>query len=113
MHYLERSKESYDIIVLDPPAYAKHLDARHHAVQGYKRLNAAAMAKIKKGGLLFTFSCSQVVDRRLFNATVVSAAIVAGRSARILYQLSQPPDHPISAFHPEGEYLKGAVIYIE
>jgi 23S rRNA (cytosine1962-C5)-methyltransferase len=112
-HYLERMKEVYDIVVLDPPAYAKHMDARHHAVQGYKRLNTEALRKIGPGGLLFTFSCSQVVDRRMFNSTVVSAAIVAGRNVRILRQLSQPPDHPINAFHPEGEYLKGLVVYVE
>lgn len=113
MHYLERMEESYDIIVLDPPAYAKHQDVRHNAIQGYKRLNAEAIRRIKKGGLIFTFSCSQVVDRRLFNSAVIAAAIQAGRGVRILHQLSQPLDHPVNAFHPEGEYLKGLVLYVD
>jgi 23S rRNA (cytosine1962-C5)-methyltransferase len=113
IHYLDHSEERYDIIILDPPAFAKHNDVRHHAVQGYKRLNAEAIKKINKGGFLFTFSCSQVVDRNLFNSTVISAAILTGRKVRIVHQLSQPADHPISAFHPEGQYLKGLVLYIE
>jgi 23S rRNA (cytosine1962-C5)-methyltransferase len=113
MHYLEHCNEQYDVIILDPPAYAKHHDVRHNAVQGYKRLNVEAIKKIKSGGFLFTFSCSQVVDRNLFNSTVISAAIVTGRRVRIVHQLSQPPDHPVNAFHPEGQYLKGLVLYIE
>jgi 23S rRNA (cytosine1962-C5)-methyltransferase len=113
LEYLKSSEEKYDIIILDPPAYAKHMDVRHNAVQGYKRLNAMALEKIAAGGLLFTFSCSQVVDRRMFESTVMAAAIQAGRVARVLYHLSQPPDHPVSAFHPEGEYLKGMVVYVE
>ena len=102
----------YDIIVLDPPAFAKHRKKRHAAVQGYKRLNANAIRQIKPGGIIFTFSCSQVVEKELFNHTVISAAIEAGREVRILEQLHQPADHPVSAFHPEGEYLKGLVIQV-
>jgi 23S rRNA (cytosine1962-C5)-methyltransferase len=111
--YLMNNDKKFDIIILDPPAYAKHINVRHNAVQGYKRLNAAAMEKINSGGLLFTFSCSQVVDRHLFNNTIISAAITVGRKIKILYQLSQPPDHPINIFHPEGEYLKGLVVFVE
>lgn len=112
MHYIKELPEAYDIIILDPPAFAKHRDKRHQAVQGYKRLNAHAIRQIKPGGLLFTFSCSQVVDKTLFNHTIISAAIEAGREVRILEQLHQPADHPINAFHPEGEYLKGLVLEI-
>lgn len=110
--YMKEVASDYDIIVLDPPAFAKHKSARHQAVQGYKRINARAMESIKSGGLLFTFSCSQAVDKKLFNHTVISAAISVGREARILHQLHQPADHPVSAFHPEGEYLKGLVLEI-
>lgn len=110
--YLKDLETEYDIIVLDPPAFAKHKNKRHQAVQGYKRLNANAIRQIKPGGILFTFSCSQVVDKELFNHTVISAAIEAQREVRILEQLHQPADHPISAFHPEGEYLKGLVLQI-
>lgn len=113
MDYMKNLKEDYDIIVLDPPAFAKHRDKRHQAIQGYKRLNAHAIRQIKKGGLIFTFSCSQVVDTQLFKNTVIAAAIEAGRSCRILEQLHQPADHPILAFHPEGAYLKGLVIQID
>ena len=102
----------FDTIVLDPPAFAKHMSARHQAVQGYKRINALAMEKLPPGGLLFTFSCSQVVDKNLFYHTVISAAILVGRKVRILYQLHQPADHPVSAYHPEGEYLKGLVLEV-
>jgi 23S rRNA (cytosine1962-C5)-methyltransferase len=105
-------KEAYDIIVLDPPAYAKHLSARHKAVQGYRRLNEAAFRKASSGTLLFTFSCSQAVDKALFSSTVFSAALDAGKNIRVLYQLHQPPDHPFSIFHPEGEYLKGLVVQV-
>lgn len=111
--FIERSKEEYDIIILDPPAFAKHNAARHNAIQGYKRLNADALRLIKSGGMLFTFSCSQVIDRNLFNSTVISAAILTGRSVRIMHQLSQPADHPVNAYHPEGQYLKGLVLYVE
>ena len=112
MHYIKQIETTYDIIVLDPPAFAKHRDARHKAVQGYKRLNAHAMRYIKSGGILFTFSCSQVVDKELFYNTIVAAAIESGRQVRILEQLHQPADHPIHAFHPEGEYLKGLVLEV-
>jgi len=113
LDFIRDSEEKYDVIILDPPAYAKHKDVKHNAIQGYKRLNYEAIKKINSGGILFTFSCSQVVEPQLFKSTVISAAINAGRNTRILHQLSQPPDHPINAFHPEGEYLKGLVLYIE
>lgn len=110
--FLKDKAGKYDVIILDPPAFAKHKDARHQAMKGYQRLNAAALRVIRSGGILFTFSCSQVVDRQLFHDTVVSAAIQAGREAKVIHQLSQPPDHPVSMYHPEGEYLKGLVIYV-
>lgn len=110
--FLNDLPTEYDIIVLDPPAFAKHRKKRHSAVQGYKRLNANAIRQIKPGGIIFTFSCSQVVEKELFNHTVISAVIEAGREVRILEQLHQPADHPVSAFHPEGEYLKGLVIQV-
>ncbi len=113
MEYMKDLGTSYDIIVLDPPAFAKHRDKRHKAIQGYKRLNAHAIRQIKPGGIIFTFSCSQVVDKELFTNTVIAAAIEANRNVRILEQLHQPADHPISAVHPEGEYLKGLVIYVD
>lgn len=113
MEYMKELPESYDIIVLDPPAFAKHRDKRHKAIQGYKRLNAHAIRQIKPGGIIFTFSCSQVVDKHLFTNTVIAAAIESGRNVRILEQLHQPADHPISAVHPEGEYLKGLVVYVD
>ena len=111
--FLDSKKDAYDIIILDPPAFAKHNDVRHKAVQGYKRLNFEAFKQIKPGGILFTFSCSQVVDKYLFNSTIMAAAIQAGRSVRILYQLHQPADHAINIFHPENEYLKGLVLFVE
>jgi 23S rRNA (cytosine1962-C5)-methyltransferase len=111
--FLKDKHQHYDVIVLDPPAFAKHRDARHQAVKGYQRLNTEAMQKIKPGGVIFTFSCSQVVDRQLFYDTIVSAAIQAGRQIKVLHHLSQPADHPVSIFHPEGEYLKGLVLYVE
>jgi 23S rRNA (cytosine1962-C5)-methyltransferase len=110
--FLERSEQQYDVMVLDPPAFAKHRGARHQAVRGYQRLNAIAMRTIRPGGIIFTFSCSQVVDRQLFYDTIVSAAIQAGRQVSVLDRLSQPADHPVSMFHPEGEYLKGLVLYV-
>lgn len=110
--FLKDKKDVYDLIILDPPAFAKHRDARHQAMKGYQRLNSEAMKVIKPGGIIFTFSCSQVVDRQLFYDTVSSAAILAGREVKVLHQLTQPPDHPVSMFHPEGEYLKGLVLYI-
>lgn len=111
--FLKGREDFYDLIILDPPAFAKHQDVRHHAVMGYKRLNAEAIKRIKVGGIIFTFSCSQVVSRDLFEKTVLSAAIVAGRNVRVIHHLSQSPDHPTSIYHPEGEYLKGLVLYVE
>lgn len=111
--YMKNLEVDYDIIVLDPPAFAKHLSARHKAVQGYKRINEAAISQIKPGGIIFTFSCSQAVDKQLFTNTVIASAISAGRKVRILHQLHQPADHPINVFHPEGEYLKGLVLMVE
>lgn len=113
MEYMKALPIDYDIIVLDPPAFAKHRDKKHQAIQGYKRLNAHAIRQIKSGGMLMTFSCSQVIDKVLFTNTVISAAIEAKRNVRILHQLHQPADHPINAFHPEGEYLKGLILYVE
>ncbi|TGE14478.1 class I SAM-dependent rRNA methyltransferase [Hymenobacter elongatus] len=111
--FMKGSQEQYDLIVLDPPAFAKHLSARHNALMGYKRLNAAGIRQIAPGGLLFTFSCSQVVSAELFEGAVLAAAIEAGRPARILHRLTQPADHPVSLFHPEGAYLKGLVLAVE
>ena len=113
MKFLKASDGLYEVMVLDPPAYAKSMDARHRAVQGYKRLNAEGMRRLAKGGVLFTFSCSQVVDRELFYNTIVAAALEAGRQVRVLHHLSQPADHPVNFFHPEGSYLKGLVLYVE
>ena len=113
MSYLNGMEEDYNVIILDPPAYAKHQHVKHKAVQGYKRLNLAALKKIKKGGVLFTFSCSQVVDMQLFRSTVMAAAIQSGRNVRILHQLTQPADHPVNIFHPEGQYLKGLVLFVD
>lgn len=103
----------YDMMILDPPAFAKHLDAVRSALRGYQRLNAAAIGKIAKGGMLFTFSCSQAVTKEQFRLAVFSAAAQAGRRARILHQLHQPADHPVNICHPEGEYLKGLALYID
>ena len=111
--YLERMDPVYDLIILDPPAFAKHKDALNHALIGYRRLNQKAMEKIQPGGILFTFSCSQVVTKDQFRMAVFTAAAQAGRSVKILYQLHQPADHPINIFHPEGEYLKGLVLQVE
>lgn len=111
--YLDRMDPIYDLIILDPPAFAKHKDALKHALIGYRRLNQKAMEKIQPGGILFTFSCSQVVTKDQFRMAVFTAAAQAGRSVKILYQLHQPADHPINIFHPEGEYLKGLVLQVE
>ncbi len=108
----EAGNAGYDLIVLDPPAFAKHISARHKAVQAYKRLNARALRILKPNGILFTFSCSQVVDTQLFEHTIAAAAIEAGRNVRILHHLHQPEDHPVSIFHPEGSYLKGLVLAV-
>ena len=105
--------DKYDLIILDPPAFAKHHKVLGNAMQGYKRLNARALSQIRPGGILFTFSCSQAVTKELFRTTVFSAAAIAGRKVRILHQLTQPADHPINIYHPEGEYLKGLVLYVE
>ena len=111
--FLKNKKDVYDVMVLDPPAFAKHYDVRHNAVMGYKRLNTEALKQVKSGGILFTFSCSQVISRDLFEKTILSAAIIAGRNVRVLHHLSQAPDHPVSIYHPEGEYLKGLVLFVE
>jgi 23S rRNA (cytosine1962-C5)-methyltransferase len=111
--YLDRAGDQYDLIILDPPAFAKHRKVLHNALQGYRRLNAKAFEKIRPGGILFTFSCSQVVTKEDFRCAVFSAAAQSGRRVRILHQLHQPADHPINIYHPEGEYLKGLVLYVE
>lgn len=111
--YLDKIKDKYDLIILDPPAFAKHQNVLNNALQGYRRLNAKAFEQIKPGGILFTFSCSQVVSKEVFRTTVFSAAAKAGRNVRILNQLTQPADHPVNIYHPEGEYLKGLVLYVE
>ena len=111
--YLEHMGSNYDLIILDPPAFAKHKDVLRNALQGYRKLNAIAFEKIKPGGILFTFSCSQVVSKEHFRLAVFSAAAQSGRSVRILHQLTQPADHPVNIYHPEGEYLKGLVLYVE
>ena len=109
----QSSITNYDLIILDPPAFAKHRDAVKNALRGYQRINAKAIEKIRPGGILFTFSCSQAVDKEAFRLAVFSAAAQVGRKVRILHQLHQPQDHPINIYHPEGEYLKGLVLYVE
>ena len=114
--YLTQQKaegKTYDLIILDPPAFAKHRDAVRNALRGYQRINAKAIQQIRPGGILFTFSCSQAVDKEAFRLAVFSAAASVGRRVRILHQLHQPQDHPINIYHPEGEYLKGLVLYVE
>ena len=111
--YLEQAGGNYDLIILDPPAFAKHKDALRNALKGYTRLNAIAFRKIKPGGIIFTFSCSQAVNKDQFRLAVFTAAAQSGRHVRILHQLHQPADHPISIYHPEGEYLKGLVLEVE
>ena len=113
VEYIKQIGNKYDLIILDPPAFAKHHKVLGNAMQGYKRINARALSQIKSGGILFTFSCSQAVSKELFRTTVFSAAAIAGRKVRILHQLTQPADHPINIYHPEGEYLKGLVLYVE
>jgi 23S rRNA (cytosine1962-C5)-methyltransferase len=114
MEYLKAMPANeYDVIILDPPAYAKRSDARHNAIQGYKRLNGEAISKLKSGGYLFTFSCSQVVERHHFNSAVMAGALGTGRKVRVVDQLSQAPCHAHSLFHPEGFYLKGLILYVE
>lgn len=111
--FLDRMGDQYDLIILDPPAFAKHRDALRNALRGYTKLNAKAFEKIRPGGILFTFSCSQVVNKQDFRNAVFTAASQSGRSVRILHQLTQPGDHPVNIYHPEGEYLKGLVLYVE
>jgi len=111
--FLDSCSQSYNLIVLDPPAFAKHRGALHNALKGYTRLNQKAFEKIERGGILFTFSCSQVVTKDHFRNAVFTAAVLAHRKVRILHQLHQPADHPVNIYHPEGEYLKGLVLYVE
>ncbi len=111
--YLNGAKDQYDLIILDPPAFAKHLNVVPNALQGYRKLNARAIEKIKPGGIIFTFSCSQVISRDAFRKTIFSAAAKTKRNVRIIHQMEQPADHPVNIYHPEGEYLKGLVIYVE
>lgn len=111
--FLDRMGNNYNLIILDPPAFAKHRDSLRNALIGYRRLNAKAIEKIQPGGILFTFSCSQVVSKENFRTAVFTAAAMAKRNVRILHQLTQPADHPVNIYHPEGEYLKGLVLYVE
>ncbi|MBN2665362.1 MAG: class I SAM-dependent rRNA methyltransferase [Bacteroidales bacterium] len=111
--FLNDIRDKYDLIILDPPAFAKHNNVLSNALQGYKRLNMKAIEMIRPGGIIFTFSCSQVVNRENFRKSVFAAAANTGRSVRILHQMSQPPDHPVNIYHPESEYLKGLVLYVE
>jgi len=111
--FLDRADNKYDLIILDPPAFAKHRAALHNALKGYTRLNVKAFERIRHGGILFTFSCSQVVTKDNFRNAVFTAAAISGRKVRVLHQLHQPADHPINIYHPEGEYLKGLVLYVE
>ncbi|MCM1042343.1 MAG: class I SAM-dependent rRNA methyltransferase [Bacteroides sp.] len=111
--YLRQNGKDFDLVILDPPAFAKHRNVLHQALQGYRKLNAIAFRNIAPGGILFTFSCSQAVSRQDFRLAVFSAAAQSGRNVRILHQLSQPADHPVNLYHPEGEYLKGLVLYVE
>ena len=113
VEYLKDIDDGYDMIILDPPAFAKHHKVLGNALQGYKKINVRAMQKIRPGGILFTFSCSQAVSRDLFRTTIFTSAAIAGRKVRIIGQLTQPADHPINIYHPEGEYLKGLVVYVE
>ncbi len=111
--FMRDIKDKYDLIILDPPAFAKHRNALHQALQAYKRLNARAFEQIRSGGVVFTFSCSQVVSKEKFREAVFSGAAISGRKVRVLHQLNQPADHPVDIYHPEGEYIKGLVLYVE
>lgn len=111
--FLNKSKEAYDLIILDPPAFAKHQNVVPNALQGYRKLNAKAIRQIKPGGIIFTFSCSQVITRDAFRKAVFTAAAKSGRHVRIIHQMEQPADHPVNIYHPESEYLKGLVLYVE
>lgn len=113
LNNLHLAETKYNVIILDPPAFAKHREALRNALKGYKRLNAKAFEQIKPGGIVFTFSCSQVVSKEQFRLAVFSAAAETGRNVRILHQLTQPADHPVNIYHPEGEYLKGLVLWVE
>jgi 23S rRNA (cytosine1962-C5)-methyltransferase len=111
--YLNDIQGKYDLIILDPPAFAKHNNVLSNALQGYKRLNMKAIEQVKAGGIIFTFSCSQVVTKENFRKSVFAAAANTGRKVRILYQVGQPPDHPVNIYHPESEYLKGLILHVE
>ena len=111
--FLEKAGGDYDLVILDPPAFAKHKGALHNALKGYTRLNSIAFQKIRKGGIVFTFSCSQAVNKDQFRLAVFTAAAQSGRHVRILHQIHQPADHPINIYHPEGDYLKGLVLQVE
>ncbi|MDP2174510.1 MAG: class I SAM-dependent rRNA methyltransferase [Bacteroidota bacterium] len=111
--YFKLHDKLYDLLILDPPAFAKNIGAKHNALMGYKRLNIEGFKKVKPGGLMFTFSCSQVVDSHTFNQTILSAAIESNRKVKVIHRLTQPADHPVNIFHPEGEYLKGLVLFVE
>jgi 23S rRNA (cytosine1962-C5)-methyltransferase len=113
MTFFKKTEEKYDLIILDPPAYAKHLSQVKNAMVGYRNLNTEGLKRIKPGGILFTFSCSQAVDKELFRKVVFQAAVQAGRNVRIMHQVTQPADHPVSIYHPEAEYLKGLVLFVE
>lgn len=113
LEYLTKTEDAFDLLILDPPAFAKSMSARHNAIMAYKRINALAFKKITEGGILFTYSCSQVVDKSAFMGAVLSAAIESKREVKILHQLSQPADHPVNIFHPETEYLKGLVLFVK
>jgi len=113
LDYLNKTDDKFDLIILDPPAFAKSMSARHNAIMAYKRINELALKKITSGGILFTYSCSQVVDKVAFRGAVLSAAIESKREVKILHQLNQPADHPVNIFHPETEYLKGLVLFVE
>ena len=110
--FLVRTTETYDMIILDPPAFAKHHNITHNALQAYIHINSEAIKKIKPGGILMTFSCSQAISREMFRSAVQAAAIETGRTIRVVHHLSQGPDHPVSIFHPEGEYLKGLILLV-
>jgi 23S rRNA (cytosine1962-C5)-methyltransferase len=113
MTFLKASTGQYDLVILDPPAYAKHLSQAKQAMIGYRNLNTEGIRRIQPGGILFTFSCSQVIDKELFRKIVFQSALQAGRNVRIMHQLTQPPDHPVNIYHPEAEYLKGLVLFVE
>ena len=113
VQFLKEQLDDYDVVILDPPAFAKRASAKHAAVQGYKRINLRAIESMKPGSILFTFSCSQAINDKLFTDTIISAAIQVNRTVRILQRLTQPADHPVSAFHPEGQYLKGLVLRVD